>query len=70
MEQPRQAKNFVYRHDEPNEQTKEEPRSDVLLESLFCSLVRTKVSNTVKEANKPMGRAEFFYLKLYFFQRS
>jgi hypothetical protein len=33
LEQPRQEKNLLYRHDEPNEPTKEGPLSYVLLES-------------------------------------
>jgi hypothetical protein len=37
LEQPRQNKNLLYLHYEPNEPTKEEPLSYVLLESPFAS---------------------------------
>ncbi len=35
LEQPRQDKNLLHRHDKTNEPTKEEPLSFVLLESPF-----------------------------------
>ncbi len=37
-EQPRQEKSLLYRHDEPNEPTTEEPLSFVLFESPFASV--------------------------------
>jgi hypothetical protein len=37
-EKPRQNKNLFYRHDEPNEPTKEGPLSFVLFESPFISV--------------------------------
>ncbi len=38
LEQPRQNKNLLYRHDLPNEPTKKGPLSFVLLESPFTSI--------------------------------
>jgi hypothetical protein len=38
LEQPRQDKNLLYRHKEPNEPTKEGPLSFLLFESLFASV--------------------------------
>jgi hypothetical protein len=38
LEQPRQDKNPLYRHEEPNEPTKEGPLSFVLFESPFASV--------------------------------
>jgi hypothetical protein len=38
LEQPRQNKNFLYRHDKPNEPSKKGPLSFVLFESPFTSV--------------------------------
>jgi hypothetical protein len=38
LEQPRQDKNLFYRHEKPNEPTKEGPLSFVLLEFPFASV--------------------------------
>jgi hypothetical protein len=38
LEQPRQNKNILYRHDKPNEPTKEKPLSFVLFEFSFTSV--------------------------------
>jgi hypothetical protein len=41
LEQLSQDKNLLYRHEEPNEPTKEEPFSFVLFETPFASVVQT-----------------------------
>ncbi len=47
LEQPRQDKNPFYRHDEPNEPTKEGPLSDVLLKSPFISVSKSGLQPTI-----------------------
>jgi hypothetical protein len=42
LEQPRHDKNLMYRHDEPNEPTKEGPLSFVFFESPFASVLTVR----------------------------
>ncbi len=44
LEQPRQDKNLMYRHDEPGKSTKEGPLSFVLLESPFAKFQQSALA--------------------------
>jgi hypothetical protein len=65
LEQPRQNKNLLYRHDKPNEPTKKGPLSFVLFESPFTSVStvsRGRPSLVSLEYTKESSRGRHFSL--------